>query len=292
VFSPASALRKASASGHHLPRVGVLADLYARGVDLRSSQLVMVTGRPGAGKTFFAQWLVSEIAKQARTEDSECPGLYFFLDGTPFTAAVRQAAWATGHKQSDIAEALEGPGSAYYEDALAELSDDIGFVFDKKPELPQIAAEIDAYVEMWDRYPSWMVMDNLLNFAGCEEDHHRQKEVLGELQAEAYRTGATIIVLHHASEAGVKDYSLAPRVNDTDGKVTQLPEVVLTVAKDPDSDAFRVAVGKLRDGGASDPSAKHPVLLHADLSRVSFTNIKPIAAPSWGGWSQDETDDD
>jgi hypothetical protein len=79
-------------------------------------------------------------------------------------------------------------------------------------------------------------------------------------------------------------------VGDTDGKVTQLPEVVLTVAKDPYSDRFSIAVGKLRDGGAADPSAENPVVLFASLDRVSFTNVKPTSAPAWGGW-ENEYDD-
>jgi hypothetical protein len=257
-------------------------------VDLRQSQLVMVTGRPGAGKTFLAQWLVSEMAKTG-----DCPGLYFFLDGTPFTAAVRQAAWATGDTTASIAEALDGPGAAYYEDALAELGQDISFVFDRRPELQDIQAEIDAYVELNDIYPSWIVIDNLLNVEGCAEDHHIQKDVLAEFQALAFNTGACVIVLHHASEAGVKDYSRPPRVGDTDGKDTQLPEVVLTVAKDPYSDRFSIAVGKLRDGGAADPSAENPVVLFASLDRVSFTNVKPMSAPAWGagGWMDDYGED-
>jgi hypothetical protein len=57
--------------------------------------------------------------------------------------------------------------------------------------------------------------------------------------------------------------------------------MVLTVAKDPDSDRFSIAVGKLRDGGASDPSGDRPVVLHADLSRVQFTKNKPVEAPGW-----------
>jgi hypothetical protein len=288
MLSPSSALRRAAHTGAHLPHVDVLADLYQRGVEFRGSQLVMVTGRPGAGKTFLAQWLVSEMATKAKAAGEECPGLYFFLDGTPFTAAVRQAAWATGDTTQSITAALDGPGAAYYEDALSELGGDVQFVFDRKPELPDIQAELDAYVEMWDRYPSWMVFDNLLNVAGCEEVHHAQKFALGEFQSLAFRTGACVLVLHHASEAGVKDYSKPPRVGDTDGKVTQLPETVLTVAKDPYSDRFSIAVGKLRDGGAADPSAENPVVLWADLARCSFSNQKPITAPAWGGWDGED----
>ena len=281
MLSASRSLRKAVQTGHPLPRVDALADLYAKGVDFRASQLWMLTGRPGAGKTFFAQWFVSEVAKKGRESGDPCPGIYFFLDGTPFTAAVRQAAWATGHRSQEIASALEGPGIGYYEDILGENAEDVSFVYDKKPGLPEIQGTIDAYVELWDTYPRWMIFDNLRNLDEADEGHEAKKFVLSELQSLAYRTGASIGVLHHASESGVRDYTKPPKANETEDKVTQYPEMVLSCAKDPDSDRFALAVAKMRDGGASDPQAERPVVLDADLSRVQFT--KHQAHKQWPG---------
>lgn len=289
MLSAVRSLRKAAATGHPLPRVPALADLYAKGVDFRESQLWMMTGRPKAGKSFAAQWLASEWAKAAKAEGGECRGMYFFMDGTPFTAAVRQAAYVTGHPTQEIAAALDGPGQAFYEDALGEMSDDITFVYDKKPELPDIQQSVNAFVELWDEYPRWFIFDNLRNLAGGDEGHEAKKFVLSELQALAYQTGACVGVLHHSSESGVKDYSRPPRISETEDKVTQYPEMVLTVAKDPESERFQIAVGAVRDGGASDPNAEHPVTLYSDLSRVQFTNTKPIGAPTWG-WNGDDDD--
>jgi hypothetical protein len=291
LLTAARSLRRAAVSGHALPRVAALADLYNRGVEFRQSQLWMMTGRPKAGKSFVAQWLGSEWAKAAKQQGTTCRGIYFFMDGTPFTAAVRQAAWVTGHQTKDIAAALDGPGQGFYEDALEEVSSDITFVYDKKPELPAIQESIDAYTELWDEYPDWMIFDNLRNLAGGDEGHEAKKFTLSELQALAYQTRANVGVLHHASESGVRDYSRPPRVGDTEDKVSQYPEMVLTVAKDPNSDRFLIAVGAQRDGGDSDPAAEHPITLFADLSRVSFTNVKPMSAPAWGGWENEHDDD-
>lgn len=268
--------------------MAALADLYDKGVAFRESAMWMVTGRPKAGKSFFAQWWASEVTRAARAAGTTAPGIYFFLDGTPFTAAVREAAWATGHRTKDIAAALDGPGAAFYEDALDSLFEDITFVFDKRPEMPDIQESIDAFVELWDRYPSWMVFDNLRNMTGGDESHESMKFVLGELQALAYTTGASVGVLHHASESGVRDYSKPPRVNETDGKVSQYPEMVLSVAKAPDSDRFSIAVAAQRDGGDSDPQADRPVVLEADLGRVDFR--KPTKT-GWVAQAWDEYDD-
>lgn len=287
MLTASRSLRRAVKTGHPLPRVDALSDLYAAGVDFRASQLWMLTGRPKAGKTFVSQWLVNEWAKKGRETEDPCPGIYFAMDTTPFTMAVRQAAWATGHQSSKIAAALEGPGIGYYEDVLAEHSEDVTFVYDKKPEFPEIAETIDAYVELWDRYPRWMIFDNLRNLAGGDEGHEAKKFALSELQGLAYSTGASIGVLHHASESGVRDYAKPPKASETEDKVTQYPEMVLSVAKDPDSDRFNIAVAAMRDGGASDPMAARPVTLRSDLSRVQFTkyvtsSVQPWAAPGWG----------
>ena len=281
MLTASRSLRRAVQTGHPLPRVAALSDLYAAGAEFRASQLWMMTGRPKAGKSFACQWLVNEWAKAGREAGDPCPGIYFAMDCTPFTMAVRQAAWATGHPTPVIAKALEQGGEAYYEDVLSETAEDITFVFDKKPEFPDIQETLDAYVELWDRYPRWMIFDNLRNLAGGDEGHEAKKFALSELQALASLTGANIGVPHHASESGVRDYAKPPRVGDTEDKVSQYPEMVLSVAKDPDSDRFAIAVAAQRDGGPSDPMAEHPVVLRADLSRVSFTKYTTSNFTPW-----------
>ena len=80
MLSPSRALRKAAATGHELPEVAALRELYARGVSFRRSQLVMVTGRPKAGKSNFIQWLSHQWG---------LPALYNCWDMPAFTAARR-----------------------------------------------------------------------------------------------------------------------------------------------------------------------------------------------------------
>src|SRR5690242_3628349 len=126
-----------------------------------------------------------------------------------------------------------------------------------------------------------MIFDNLRNLAGGDEGHEAKKFALSELQGLAYRTGASIGVLHHASESGVRDYAKPPKASETEDKVTQYPEMVLSVAKDPDSDTFNIAVAKMRDGGASDPMAGRPISLTADLARVQFRKYQKSTVQLW-----------
>ncbi|MGL4178296.1 MAG: AAA family ATPase [Dermatophilaceae bacterium] len=250
-------------------------------MDFRASQLWMVTGRPGAGKSFFAQWLMSEVVTTSRAAGDVKRGIYFFMDGTALTAGVRAAAWATGHRTEEVLKALDGPGAEYYEQALAEIGHDITYVFDRRSEAGAIQEAVDAFVELWDEHPAWMVFDNLRNLAGGDEGHEAKKEILSYLGSLAASTGASVCVLHHASESGVRDYAKPPTASQTEDKVTQYPEMVLGVAKDPNSDAFRLSVAKLRDGGASDPMADRPVEIYADLSRVRFTSQAPTGLQAW-----------
>jgi hypothetical protein len=55
LLSPSRAIRKAATTGHALPEIAALRGLYERGVSFRGSQLVMVTGRPKAGKSNLVQ---------------------------------------------------------------------------------------------------------------------------------------------------------------------------------------------------------------------------------------------
>lgn len=269
MLKPSRALRKAAATGHSLPEVAALRELYGRGVYFRRSQLVMVTGRPKAGKSNLIQWLAHQWGM---------PALYNCWDMPAFTAAVRHAAIVTGDETSRISAQLaeDGPAAGYYEEALEEGV--LEYCFDTKPELPDIQQEIDAWVEKYDSYPDVIVCDNLLNIDGAEEDHRVQKFILRELQDLARRTEALVFVLHHATE-GAKDTARPPAARETDGKVNQIPDLVLSVANDGHG-GFNLAPVANRNG-PSDPNADNPIQIFADFARMQFSQYRPASAPRW-----------
>ena len=275
MLSPSRALRKAATTGHALPELPALAGLYSLGVQFRRSQLVMVTGRPKAGKSNFVQWLAYSWG---------LPALYNCWDMPAFTAAVRHAAIVTGDETSVISRHLgeDGPGGAYYEDALS--GGVLEYCFDTKPELPDVQQEIDAWVEKYDAYPDVIICDNLLNIDGAEEDHRVQKFILRELQDLARRTGALVFVLHHATE-GAKDTARPPAARETDGKVNQIPDLVLSVANDGEG-GFSMAPVANRNG-TSDPNADHPVRIYADFGRMVFSQYRPAVSPGWEHYTND-----
>jgi len=278
MLSPSKSLRRAAVSGAALPEVAALGALHDAGIRFRHGQVVMVTGRPGAGKSNIVQYACTAWASAG------IPVLYYSLDMDPFTAAVRQAALLTGHRQEHISEALEGPGEAFYEDALTGVG--IEYCFDTQPELPDIQEELDAYVEKWDQYPGVIVIDNLLNIEIGEGAHGDQKFAMKNLQALARLTGATVFVLHHARE-GVKDTTRPPTMAETDNKLNQIPEVVLGVAHDDTTGEMSIAALKVRVGAPMDPGAERPYRVWADFSRMQFSRNRP--QQQWSGWDDEES---
>jgi hypothetical protein len=243
------------------------------GIRLRAGQVVMVTGRPKAGKSNLVQYVCTFLS-----QEHGVPVLYYSLDMDAFTAAVRQAAIVTGHKQENISREIEGPGEAFYEDALHDV--DIEFCFDTEPELPEIQQELDAYVEKWDRWPGVVVIDNLLNINCGEGTHADYKFVMKNLQALARRTGALVLVLHHARE-GVKDVTRPPTAAETDNKINQIPELILSVAHDDDTGEMQIAALMVRNGAKSDPNAERPYRTWADFSTMQFTRNRPQRQWNW-----------
>jgi AAA domain len=257
--APSRGLGRAVLSGAALPSIPALEGLHARQVDFRRGQVIMITGRPKSGKSMFAQWMVEQWPGE--------PCLYCSWDMPAATAQLRQAAVLTGHTTQEMYPHLanEGPGAGYYLDALE--TSNVVFSFDTQPVEDDLIEEINACVEMWERYPSVIVCDNLLNVRGAEEDHRIQKQILREFQQIARDTGAMVIVLHHARETQ-SDTSRPPTAAETDGKVTQIPDLVLSVSNDGGSNFYLSAV--MNRNGRMDPNSHDPVRISCDLSRVQF----------------------
>ena len=217
----------------------------------------MVAGMPKAGKSNWAMWWVAEM---------NLPTLYFSADMSQHTATTRLASWATGHTVQTVEDGLSGPGLDFYTDALQRSR--IQWCFDSSPATEDIMEELDAYVEAHDAWPQVIVIDNLMNVQASEE-FAGQQFIMSELHSLARLTGATVIVLHHCSEAGQSDVTLPPPRKAIMNKVSQLPEIVFTVALDPASSQFRVACVANRSG-KGDATGKSYITLRSEVERCQF----------------------
>lgn len=258
--SASRALASAKSTGEPLPVVGALGELVrAYDVVPRRGQILMIAGQPGSQKSGLALWLTKEWGLET---------LYFSADMAQHTAMLRLAASVTGHTKHTVEQGLESGAEDYYLSAVSGLP--LVFCFDSTPTLEDLAEEIDAYVELYDDYPAIIVVDNAIN---VQLDHDNEwsalRIILLELHTIARVTGAAVILLHHMAEGqGLDPTKPAPR-KALHGKVSQLPEIILSIAVDPHEGSLKVVPVKNRDG-KSDPNASTFVRLRADMERTRF----------------------
>ena len=227
-------------------------------VRFRRGQLVMLAGPPGAGKTTIA--LVAAIRMGV-------PGLYISADSDETTMAARTAAAITGQPVATVEEAIRnGVYEQQYGPDLADLK--LRFMFDpSEPSLEDIAHALTAWVEIHGEPPQLIVVDNLMNLRTEEgNEWTAMRQSVKDLHWLARSSKACVIVLHHTSEQDSNHISQAPPRGAIQGKVTQLPALILTAANNLGE--MWVAVVKNRHGTA-DPHAKNPLRWVVD-----FTNCQ------------------
>jgi KaiC/GvpD/RAD55 family RecA-like ATPase len=268
MITGARAIAKASRAAP-LPEVPALRPLYAGGVHLRAGQFVCIYGQPKSGKSTFVQWLANEM---------NVPTLYFSADMDAQDAITRLGAMRTGMRVEDVSDALQTGGEDYIADEIYESR--ITWCFDSGPTLMDIQDVLDAYVEVHDAYPRVIIIDNAMNIEGESEDEQGGlRFVFKELHRLAHETGICVIALHHAREEG--DPTQPPSRSQMQGKVAQLPEIILGVALD--QNVFKIAPVAVRSGKC-DPSGKTFVSLSADPERAMFAPYQErIPTVQYGG---------
>jgi hypothetical protein len=214
----------------------------------------MLAGPPGAGKTMVA--LIAAIRMRV-------PTLYFSADSDEDTMAARAAAALTGHPVSTAAEAIShGLYAEEYGGLVEELP--LRFVFDpSEPSIEDIAKSHTAWLEVWGTPPLLIVVDNLMNMRGEDgNEWQAMRQSCKDLQFFARKTKACVLLLHHTSEQEAGFVESAPPRSAIQGKVSQLPALILTVAN-RDGEMF-MAVVKNRSG-PQDPMARNPIRMVADF---------------------------
>lgn len=233
------AITLAARTAEPLPQVEWLAPLYEHGYQFYRGMVSMVAGVPGAMKSMFTLAFANATGLDT---------LYFSADSDAASQLSRLAAMNTGidsHYARTHLDTAEG------HQALDGAK--IQFCFDDDPDLPTMQDEVDAWVEKYNAYPDIIVVDNLRNVwagEGSGSEHAAYKATQQMLIKIARHTGACVITLHHmvlpsASDKNADEKMRYPRAQyEIDGKVSQLPDFILSVAKD--GDEFRFAVVKDR----------------------------------------------
>jgi hypothetical protein len=117
-----------------------------------------------------------------------------------------------------------------------------------------------------------IVFDNLMDFEGAESDYTEQMSVMSNVTELARSTGATVILLHHASDKSWEakaDPWAPPSRDQVKGGLSEKPELSLSVALDPTSMEYKVACIKQRMGPC-DPTARSYVSLRCEPEKTRF----------------------
>lgn len=228
--------------------------LAAMGWTPRRGQVLMVAGAPNAGKSAAALVLAKRM---------NVPSLVFSADTDQFTTALRAGALVTGYSM----QYLEAQGAARLAEPLEEL-DNLRFCFDPSPTLEDIDLEVRAFEEAWGHPPHLIVVDNLMNVLCDDGDEFRAlRIVMQALHHLARSTRACVMVLHHVT-GEFDGTAVPPPRRALHGKVSQLPEMIWTVAQNQGH--LGIACVKNRTGPA-DASANSVVWLKFAPECMSLT---------------------
>jgi predicted ATP-dependent serine protease len=199
----------------------------------------MVAAAPNAGKSMFS--LVYAIK-------AKVPTLFFSADTDTATVMMRASAHLAGHTQQTVENQISINPEAY-DEVLQNISH-IQWVFDSSPNLDDIEAEVKAYIELYGIAPQLIVIDNLMNVvAETDNEWSGLRQIMLELHDMARKTDACVMVLHHVSEQ--TEYGSTtepPHRRAIQGKVSQLPALILTLGYNPFEHTLRVAAVKNRFG--------------------------------------------
>lgn len=262
MYRASRAVGIAKKTGVPLPEVPFLRDWYLEdgGRNIYQGELVMIAGRPGSLKSFLSL---------AFAQGTGLDTLYLSADSDASTQISRLAANITGHQVRDIRQQMaDNPeAEAYYAEALAPSR--VQWAFDSNPDSWDLEDEISAYVELYDQFPSIIIVDNLRNvYTGQDNEYSGYALIMQKLLDITRETGSTVITLHHMLESGKDNKSTKPApVSGLDGKVSKLPELILSLALE--GNQSRIATVKDRHNQAH-PEADAWVTLRADPGRGRF----------------------
>jgi len=227
MFSPDKYPRRIGNVG--TPLSDPLNSLALQRIQFRRAATSMIAGTPGSCKSVIALNLLVHWAK----DKNGC--LYFSADSEEFTVVRRLAGILTGDDLDTIEKKMLSGQHGRYVRELSRI-DTVQFEYEQL-DIQGIANRVKAYEQIYGAYPDVIFVDNLLNFVESPDDWGGMLLMTRELDALARETKSHICILHHAklrtTVAGkTPDFGRPPADYEIQGKVTQIPRLVLTVGAD------------------------------------------------------------
>jgi predicted ATP-dependent serine protease len=254
----ARAVGSADIGGEPLPSVFRTFD--ANKVVIRRSEISMIAGTPGAGKSTLAL----AIALRAKV-----PTLYISADTNAHTMAMRLLSMIINKPQSEaemlLVEDVEGSRKV-----INDSSGHIFWSFESAPTLSDLDQEVEAFEELWGCAPTLIVVDNLMDIANDGgEEFAAMRSTIKELKYLARDTNAAVLLLHHTKESYLGS-PCQPR-SALQGMVAQLPALICTVGSD--APGF-IAVAPVKNRyGKADPSGATAFWLQFNPEMMDVSDI-------------------
>lgn len=266
MIDPRRSLLQHAGDSPELPRVSELSALYRHDWKPRKGELMMFSGRSGSGKSTFSLFWLAKMNLDA---------LYFSSDMTASQVGYKLAAMMLEEDMDGI-EREWREGESAHERVLSSLADlRLSFSYGGIT-YAKIESTLDAYVELHDKWPDMIIIDNLMDVEGCESDYTAQQEAMQYLHEVKSQTGASVLVLHHCSDkswdAATDPFSPPGRKEIKNG-MSEKPEQILTLALNPHTGDCNVAVVKQRMG-KSDPTGRSYATIGAVPSQSRYVNIQ------------------
>ena len=157
------------------------------------------------------------------------PTLYFSADSDAFTQLTRMLSVLMEWTTEDSAYAVLEDDLAEAKERLENLP--IRFHYDASPSLSDIEEVVEAYFEVYDVYPSLIVVDNVTNVRTSDEDDDPfsgLEPLMEYLHDMARQTGACVVGLHHV-KGEYNDSDKPIPLSGIKGQISRVPELIITL---------------------------------------------------------------
>jgi KaiC/GvpD/RAD55 family RecA-like ATPase len=208
----------------------------------------MIAGKPGSYKSVLALNMLLFWANQGLEI------LHFSADSDEQTVLRRVSSIITGDDAEDVEKAFIANDAARYANSLGPV-EYVRFVY-RQMEMEAIYNQVECFESMYGAYPNIIFFDNLIDFVERPDDWGGMLLFTKDVDALARETKSHVVILHHAKRREDQDMGKAPADWEIQGKVTQIPRMVLTMGAVQDN--VRIACVK-NTNGPQDPQAYNPV---------------------------------
>lgn len=224
----------------------------------------MIASAPGTGKSSLAL----NYAVKAKI-----PTLYVSCDMGRGLVSRRVAAILTGTPVNQVRSEMDTEeGRQKYLDVLSDV-EHLYASYPSRPNAEGLVTQLLAFQEFYGLPPELLILDNLMNLnSGQESEWTGLRDLCQVLHWMATEYQICVLALHHLNLGGLDLESPAP-INFIKGQVTELPGLVLTLAK-----GLKVAAVKNRNGRA-DSTGKTFFYLDHDEEKQIITDPIPKEAP-------------